>query len=170
MTPKNRNIGKPRAVALFIAILAGLTIGSRERLLALYKIQSGGSWTYMQAENAIDSSDLVHESDYSATASRSSGPRNADIDDERQTNTSDRSALRESEIIRAHSGLSLIPVRDGDNFIGFKVLQNGTDSRFSVGDIIAAVNGKPVEDSAAGGELLVIALMDQKSIFQFANR
>lgn len=45
-------------------------------------------------------------------------------------------------------------------FQGYRVIGGGSDPRFSDGDIIVEIGGMPVEDSAAGGELLMIAMQN----------
>lgn len=57
-------------------------------------------------------------------------------------------------------GLSLIRSEKDGTFLGYKVISNAGDARFREGDIITKVNGEPVEDSAAGSELLTIGLMN----------
>lgn len=64
------------------------------------------------------------------------------------------------DVVYAQPGLTLRPERIADRFVGYRVLRNESDSRFEAGDIIAAVNGIPTEDSAAGSELLIAALMN----------
>lgn len=61
---------------------------------------------------------------------------------------------------RAADGLIIEPARLNGNFVGYRVITNFVDPRFVVGDIISAVNEIDVEDSAAGGELLIAALSD----------
>lgn len=59
----------------------------------------------------------------------------------------------------AGSGLSITPSYSAaGEFEGYLVQGRSGDYRFNHGDIITAINQTPVEDSAAGSELLLIAL------------
>lgn len=59
----------------------------------------------------------------------------------------------------AGTGVTLEAFRLGDAFAGYAVVRSH-DPRLTVDDVITAVNGVPVEDSAAGSELLIAALRD----------
>jgi hypothetical protein len=61
--------------------------------------------------------------------------------------------------VYAGTGITFEAFRLGDDFAGYAVVRSH-DSRLAVGDVITAVNGVPVEDSAAGSELLIAALRD----------
>ena len=61
--------------------------------------------------------------------------------------------------IYAGTGVTLEAFRHGDAFAGYAVVRSH-DPRLAVDDVITAVNGVPVEDTAAGSELLVAALRD----------
>lgn len=55
--------------------------------------------------------------------------------------------------------LSILPFYgEQGRFVGYKVSGRSGDYRFAHGDVIASINGQPVEDSAAGSELLLIAI------------
>ena len=58
---------------------------------------------------------------------------------------------------------SLVRTEESGRFVGYKVLANASDPRFAEGDIITELNGEPVEDSAAGTELLTIGLMNPET-------
>ena len=64
------------------------------------------------------------------------------------------------------SGASLRSAKRGARFVGFEVIEAGSDSRLKTGHVIISVNGVPVEDSAAGSELLLAALEDDEAIVQ----
>lgn len=49
-------------------------------------------------------------------------------------------------------------------FIGYKVVSSGPDDRFATGDIITRIGESMVEDSAAGSELLLIALQTRNTV------
>jgi hypothetical protein len=59
------------------------------------------------------------------------------------------------------AGLRLIRETDDGRFLGYRVVENASDSRFSAGDIITRVGGEDVEDSAAGSERLIAQLLDK---------
>jgi len=61
--------------------------------------------------------------------------------------------------VYAGTGVTLEAFRLGDAFAGYAVVRSH-DPRLTVDDVITAVNGVPVEDSAAGSELLIAALRD----------
>lgn len=48
--------------------------------------------------------------------------------------------------------------REGGQFIGYRVVGRSGDYRFNNGAIVVSINGIPVENSAAGSELLLIAI------------
>ncbi len=73
----------------------------------------------------------------------------------------------ENATIRATDGLVVQPSRVGGQFVGYEVIESGDDSQFAHGAIIVAVNGVPVEDSAAGGELLIAALASREPVVEF---
>ncbi len=68
-------------------------------------------------------------------------------------------ALVAAPIIHAAPGLTLTRVAEKNGkFLGYRVLSAPGSRQLSPGEIILEVNGIPVEDSAAGSELLLIAL------------
>ena len=58
--------------------------------------------------------------------------------------------------------------RDG-RFFGFEVTRAEDDPRFSVGDVIVAVNGEPVEGSPAGSERMIIDLNRENAEFDIVR-
>ena len=65
--------------------------------------------------------------------------------------------------VQANNGVVLTPELADGEFVGYRVVQSGSDPRFAAGDIIVAVNGNPAEHSAAGSELVIAALDDPQS-------
>jgi hypothetical protein len=57
----------------------------------------------------------------------------------------------------ASSGLEFEPLHANDVFVGYAVVRSH-DPRLAVGDVVIAVGGEPVEEGAAGSELLIAAL------------
>jgi hypothetical protein len=64
----------------------------------------------------------------------------------------------EPSSIVVSKGMRVGPVHEQGAFIGYRVIENTSDPRFEAGQIITAVGGTAVEDSAAGGELLIAVL------------
>lgn len=59
--------------------------------------------------------------------------------------------------VYAAAGVTLEAFRVDDQFVGYAVVRSH-DPRLDVGMVITFVDGEAVEDSAAGGELLIAAL------------
>ena len=51
-----------------------------------------------------------------------------------------------------------------ENHSGYRVQGNAADGRFTDGDLIVSINGRPVEPTAAGSELLLAAIMNPRSL------
>ena len=68
-------------------------------------------------------------------------------------------AVAHAPQVYAGTGVTLEAFRLDEEFAGYAVVRSH-DPRLAVDDVITAVNGVPVEDSAAGSELLVAALRD----------
>jgi hypothetical protein len=59
----------------------------------------------------------------------------------------------------AGAGLTLRRhVASDGSFVGYRITRSPEHLRFRVGDVITAVNGQAAEDSAAGTELMLVAL------------
>lgn len=66
--------------------------------------------------------------------------------------------------------VTMAPHREDGVFVGYEIVSAGSDDRFSPGDVITSINGIPVEDSAAGGELAVAALANQNAKIELRNQ
>jgi hypothetical protein len=84
-----------------------------------------------------------------------SGPRPALQASERAAQT--ESGPKFEPRIYAAVGVAFEAFRTAGAFVGYSVVRSH-DPRLAVGDVVTAVNGDPVEDSAAGGEMLTAAL------------
>jgi hypothetical protein len=167
----SENFHKPGirgALSVAIALSIGLLIGSWHRLAEWYGVRTPEPATAATSQAAT--ADSLQTEALPETSRRST---------RRDDATKSRHAARlpvaqlddqQADVIQASTGVAFIPVRNAGTFVGFEIVRNQYDTRFSVGDIIAGINGVPVEDSPAGGELLIIALTDESSYFQFANR
>jgi hypothetical protein len=78
--------------------------------------------------------------------------------------------LSASNMIFLPGEVTMTPHRVNGMFIGYEVLSAGSDDRFSTGDVITSLNGAPVEDSAAGGELIIAKLADRNSKIEFHSQ
>ena len=72
-------------------------------------------------------------------------------------------------IFRSSGGVILKAARKDGEFIGYEVVEGGSDQRLRSGQVIVAVNGMPAEDSAAGTEFLVAALAIHDANIVFGN-
>ena len=75
-----------------------------------------------------------------------------------------------NEEIFLSGDVRMAPRRENGVFVGYEIVSAGSDDRFSRGDIIMSINGIPVEDSAAGGELAVAALADRSAEIEIRNQ
>jgi len=66
--------------------------------------------------------------------------------------------------------VTMAPRRENGVFVGYEIVSAGSDGRFSRGDVITSINGIPVEDSAAGGELAVAALANRNAEIELRNQ
>jgi hypothetical protein len=81
----------------------------------------------------------------------------------------DESMSSQGNRVYAASGVTLESLRSDDVFVGYAVVRSH-DARLDVGDVITAVNGQLVEDSAAGGELLIAALRNPDAALTLQSR
>lgn len=66
-------------------------------------------------------------------------------------------SVRASSRLYASQGLELEALHADGAFVGYVVIRSH-DARLSVDDVVTAVGGEPVEEGAAGSELLIAAL------------
>jgi hypothetical protein len=69
----------------------------------------------------------------------------------------------------ANSGLEFEPLHAADVFVGYAVIRSH-DPRLAVGDVVIAVGGEPVEEGAAGSELLIAALRNPSAELTIQQR
>lgn len=143
-----------------IALLAGAILGSREQLSRLGPDEesgpgvetgiSDGPGASLEPENVVPA--IVETPPLPPQGGMAATTPEAD------------SAIVLSGDVR------LMPYRQDGVFVGYEIVSAGSDGRFSAGDIITSVNGIAVEDSAAGGELLIAGLADQEARVQLRKR
>jgi len=75
----------------------------------------------------------------------------------------------EDSMIFGGDDVVLRPVRRDGLFIGYLVVSSGSHGELTEGRTIVSVNGAPVEDSAAGGELLLAALAGSGASIQYVE-
>lgn len=73
-------------------------------------------------------------------------------------------------LIRVSNDLAIQALHENGLFVGYQVASSDGDSRFSNGDVIIAIDGSPVEDSAAGGEILSAALASRSAEFELRGQ
>ena len=133
------------AWALVIGALAGVTFGSYDQLRSLLESDETGNATTEVRE--------VVTVPAQAAAPQVNG---------QQTLPDARPPERNLQI-RVDDGLLFEPAVVDGLFAGYRVITNLKDPRFKVGDIVTAIDGNPVEDSAAGSELFMAGLMNRNA-------
>ena len=128
-------LSKPIPVFVALALATGLIIGGGDRLLSLLAPD----------EKASDDGEAASVSATGSANSRRDIPSHARPDD---------------NVVVAGNGLRFTAHYDTSRFVGYLVLEAADDGRLAAGDVIVSVGGIAVEGTAAGGELLIIALMD----------
>lgn len=71
--------------------------------------------------------------------------------------------LDATDQFQAAGGVVFEPARQGGQFVGFRIISNQDDPRLAIGDVVTAINGAPVEDSAAGSELFIAGLANRSA-------
>src|SRR5262245_35493777 len=67
------------------------------------------------------------------------------------------------------TALEFEPLHADDAFVGYAVIRSH-DPRLAVGDVVIAVGGEPVEEGAAGSELLIAALRNSTAELTIQQR
>ena len=142
-------------------MIVGVGLGSQERIRMLLEAPNTPTADAATSTNAGAASVNTPLNDAAPIRSAPSRPQIQETTDPMPSPAMLQSPAAEPDPhIFAARGLQLIPARIGDRFIGYRVLRNDSDSRFEAGDIIVAIGGQKVEDSAAGNELLIAGLTD----------
>lgn len=149
-------------VAYAAAAIVGFTLGSYRYLTpaSVDRIEDAPSSTSAIVTAAPSQSPTIPVSPGDRGDAQESSTRNRRNEPKPQ-NTDESDGL-----VFAGEGLVLRPAVTGDGFIGFLVVRNDSDRRFSVGDVIVSVNDQPVEHSAAGSELLIASLADPDALVE----
>jgi hypothetical protein len=147
---------KQKAVLTVIAILVGATLGSFDQLSRFVTEPKS------QRHSVDDGSDRQE-------AHRISGDQ-VHVDAPTATANTPMANPSTSNMIFLPGDVTMTPHRVNGMFIGYEVVSAGSDDRFSTGDVITSLNGAPVEDSAAGGELMIAALADRNSKIEFHSQ
>ena len=162
MQPKETDIlGKMRKTALTIAaLLVGAGLGSYDRLSEMISNPKPGSQKTIPG---------------APQTGNSLGPGREVVSqlDEKPTNESDLadSTPKSNDVEIYRSGqIQMTPYHSDGVFVGYEVLSAGSDERFRAGDIIKSLNGIPVEDSAAGSELVIAALVSTETRIELFAR
>lgn len=144
-----------RSLLIGVAILIGLAAGSYQPLSRIWQ------------RDPPPPDEPTGTIGASPPTSRKAPPRSAT---DRATNAAIRpvpaggpTPTESASVVRVTDGLSLVRAEEDGQFVGYKVLANASDPRFEEGHIITELNGEPVEDSAAGTELLTIGLMNPET-------
>lgn len=93
-----------------------------------------------------------------------------DTEPETRTRPSTAAATEEAaETYRGPGGVVYVPNTNGQP-PAYRIVDPGEDPRFAAGDIVTHVDGAPVEVSAAGSELFLIALMNRDAQLTIVSR
>ncbi len=135
------------AWALVVGVLAGIVFGSYDQLRALLdNNEAGGASTEVRDDQSAPAP-------ASAAASQVGAQSTPPVSRPPERNLQ----------IRVDDGLLFEPAVVDGLFAGYRVITNLEDPRFKVGDIVTAIDGNPVEDSAAGSELFMAGLMNRNA-------
>ena len=100
--------------------------------------------------------------------------------DEETTRTDARAKEEEAPLLQRSPDEPALPARQGltiapryhvdGHFEGYLVQGRSGDHRYAHGDVITKISGVPVEDSAAGSELVLIALAQPEATIEVLER
>lgn len=143
---------KQKLTLICLAVLAGLAAGSYQPLRRL-----------LEHDISPDTAGSGVDSSVPAIPQEERGPATAaqrEADKIRPVRSDNQVTAQEDSVVMVSNDLSLVRMAENGQFVGYKVLKNVSDPRFAAGDVITEINSEPVEDSAAGTELLTIGLMN----------
>ena len=145
------------------AVILGFVIGSWDR------IRSQGAGSTNHVDPVRESTGLQAASEVAVTPGDSRAETAPDV------TTDDKIILpvaveQDINMVRAGRGVVLESAFIAGEFIGYRVIEVGDDPRMNAGEIIVSIGGVPVEEAAAGSELMIIALMDEHATIGFAER
>ena len=151
---RSKSLLNVRTIALLVAFGIGIAIGS---------------WTELFGNSAREGSISINENE-SEVSVDTEYPGGGAVNDVAGINPSAGGGLPmtatdkvEDPVVLGPDGVKLRAARDDGGFRGYLVLDPGSDSRLKINEIIVEIGGVPVEDSAAGSELLLIALAERGS-------
>jgi hypothetical protein len=145
--------------AIIVAVVLGAVIGSRDRLF-------GDD----ERSEALDASNSARELTMDMPSQRAFGQ--GDVTPEAMMPAQQRAAsadMSEDVVVRVGGGLVVTAERQSGTFVGYRIVESA-NPKFAVNEVIVSINGMPVEDSAAGSELLIIALEDADAQIEFESR
>jgi len=155
---------KLKPVAIVIALIVGFTLGSLDQLSRLGASQQPQS---QLIDGRVNSSDANRASEMH-NGRDSTGRPNIEVhEDTPDASTADSYS---NDTIFLPGNVTMAPLRENGVFVGYEILSVGSDDRLSASDVITSLNGIPVEDSAAGSELVIAALTNQKTRIELLDQ
>ena len=143
---------KKSTVLLVFAFVIGISIGSYDRFPERQP-------TGFEERSSVDDGSKTSAASSAQVRSVNPAPDSSEPGRTAVVNVYD-------DVVFAEGGLSLVAHRSSGEFVGYQVVNAGEDRRLAEGDVITAINGTPVEDSAAGSELLLIGLASEDAEIQ----
>ena len=155
---------KKATLLTVIAILVGITLGSLDQLSRLDVFQQPQS----QAGDKKTNVQNVNRTSETQNHRRSGDQTITSL----ARDTFDQSTAEPSlsNTIFLPGNVTMAPLRENGVFVGYEILSEGSDDRLSAGDVITSLNGIPVEDSAAGGELAIAALVNPETSIELRGQ
>lgn len=148
-----RLFGLPYAVFV-AAVVIGIVLASYDNVLRLV---TTGVWFDAPSENSQLTTAGVPGSGHGASGLTSG---NAQAGDQSQIARTITMEPIEYPLIRTGNGVVMVGHLENGEFVGYRVIEGGEDGRLIPDNVIVAINGTPVDGSAAGSELLIAALVD----------
>ena len=162
-------MGKNRkALAIAIATVCGLALGSLDQFSRFVPTSESPSVAVADQEPSAIKTEAIETQAMSFAPAEAEDERNSKSPVVRPTHQSVE--LPETDTIIMSGGLTMLPLREDGVFVGYEIISSGTDDRLTSGDVITSLNGIPVEDSAAGGELLIAALVNPTTEIELRSR
>jgi hypothetical protein len=153
---------KPAFFPVAIALVFGVVLGSLQYLTRYLNVPD------MPISGADVNDGAAAESASVSLRDASNGTLATTNQQSVRGNTTGNDTTTDSRIFAAR-GLQFEPASRNGQFIGYRVIENQIDSRFSVGDIIVSIGQSPLDASAAGGELFIATLLNPDAEVQILD-